>query len=382
MPRAQQPAKLSTHSKRSTPATLVVETACVEDPIASARSAGLRYVNDAMPGVRRLRAGKGFRYIGPDGAAIRDKQELQRIAALAIPPAWTDVWICANPRGHIQATGRDAKGRKQYRYHPRWRSVRDETKYHRTLAFGLALPGLRERTAKALALPGMPREKILATVAQLLDKTLIRVGNEEYSRENASFGLTTLQNEHVEVSGATIRFEFRGKSGKYHSIAIRSPRLARIIGRCQEMPGYELFQYTDEQGERHSIESNDVNDYLRDLTGQDFTAKDFRTWGGTVIAAQALVALGVGETETEAKRRIVEAIKTTAERLGNTPAICRKSYVHPVVVDAYMDGTLERLAHEPMVQSSGLRPEEQLVLALLQQAEAQAQADATETKAG
>ncbi|HKV84647.1 MAG TPA: hypothetical protein VJN88_08825, partial [Ktedonobacterales bacterium] len=293
------------------------------DPAESAKEAGLRYVNDSMPGIRRERAGQDFRYIGVDGARVNDERLLARILALAIPPAWKDVWIAPTSRGHIQATGRDEKGRKQYRYHPRWRAVRDETKYARMVAFAQALPHLREQVSADLSRPGLPREKVLATIARLLDETDIRVGNAEYARENESFGLTTLENRHVEVSGSTLRFEFRGKSGKRHVAEVTDRRVARVVKRCQELPGHELFQYVDDTGERRVVESSDVNEYLRGVTGQDFTAKDFRTWGGTVAAARTLRELGGCDSEAQAKRNVVEAVKAAAEQLGNTPAICR-----------------------------------------------------------
>ena len=317
-----------------------VETPCevVVDPALVAQAAGLRYVSDMSPGIKRKRAGKYFSYIGLDGKPIHDAAELKRIRALAIPPAWTNVWICPKPNGHIQATGRDAKGRKQYRYHPRWRAVRDETKYHRMIAFGEALPAIRARVTQDLARPGkLSREKVLAAVILLLDATSIRVGNEEYARENRSYGLTTLRNRHVAISGSNIRFHFRGKSGKEHRVTIRNKRLARVVKDCQELPGHELFQYIDAEQQPSTIESADVNAYLRQITGQDFTAKDFRTWTGTVAAAAALEQLGKPETETQAKKNINQAIETTAYHLGNTKAVCRKCYVHTVIIDAYLE---------------------------------------------
>jgi DNA topoisomerase-1 len=340
------------------------------DPAASARAASLRYVTDTMPGIWRKRAGRGFRYIGVDGRPIWGQNELDRIKALAIPPAWTDVWICPTPRGHIQATGRDAKGRKQYRYHPRWQEVRNETKYHRMIVFGEMLPVIRKRTAEDLARPGLSREKVLATVVQLLDTTLIRVGNEEYAQQNQSFGLTTMREEHVDVTGATLRFQFRGKSGKEHTVEVRDRRLARIVRRCQELPGYELFKYRDTDGVNHTIESADVNEYLQQITGEDFTAKDFRTWSGTVIAAHTLGQFGEFESETQAKKNVVQAIKSVATLLGNTPAICRKSYVYPAVIEAYLNRLLPCRKQEQdevtmPAPIEGLRPEEAEVLALL-----------------
>src|SRR2546423_1625725 len=275
------------------------------DPVIVAKAAGLRYVSDASPGIRRKRAGKNFSYIGLDGKPIHDQDELHRIRSLGIPPAWTDVWICPQPNGHIQATGRDAKGRKQYRYHPRWRAVRDETKYSRLIAFGEALPTIRARVEHDLGLPGLPREKVLATVVRLLETTLIRVGNEEYARQNRSYGLTTLRNRHVDVRGTELRFHFRGKSGKEHEVALHDRRLARVMRRLQELPGQELFQYVDEDGTRASIDSDDVNAYLREIAGEDFSAKDFRTWAGTVLCAVALRELDAASGEVEAKRNVV-----------------------------------------------------------------------------
>jgi DNA topoisomerase-1 len=342
------------------------------EPEESAQAAGLRYVSDASPGIRRRRAGKGFSYVGPDGKPVRDKATLERIRRLAIPPAYTDVWICPQPNGHLQATGRDARGRKQYRYHPRWREVRDETKFGRMLAFSEALPRLRARVEKDLARPGLPKEKVLATVVQLLECTAIRVGNDEYARSNRSFGLTTLRDHHVEISGSTIHFEFRGKSGKVHSVDLSDRRLARIVARCQAVPGAELFQYVDEEGRRESIGSGDVNDYLREITGEDFTAKDFRTWAGTLQAVAALERIDPPGSEREAKSVIVQAIDQVAERLNNTRAVCRKYYVHPVVLESYAAGTLqERLKNggPPKKGTAGLKPEERAVVRLLRYVE-------------
>lgn len=344
----------------------------ITDPVESAKAAGLRYVSDASPGIQRKRAGKGFSYIDLDGRPIRDHQKLQRLKSLGIPPAYTDVWVCPNPNGHLQATGRDAKGRKQYRYHPRWREARDETKYTRMLAFGEALPLIRERIQRDLALPGLSREKVLATVVRLLETTLIRVGNEEYAKENRSFGLTTMRDRHVDISGSTVQFQFRGKRGKQHTIDIQDRRLAKIVKRCQDIPGYELFQYLDETGQRQTIDSGDVNEYLRDIAGQDFTAKDFRTWAGTVFATLALQEFEAFDSKTQAKKNVVRAIETVAERLGNTPSICRKCYVHPEVIEAYLDGSLihtlkQRTEQELEESLYELRPEEAAVMAFLQQ---------------
>jgi DNA topoisomerase-1 len=317
----------------------ITHAASVDAP-AVARKVGLRYVDDGKPGIIRKKTRTGFCYIGPDGKLVRDEEELKRIRALAIPPAWTDVWICPLANGHIQATGRDAKHRKQYRYHAQWRRVRDESKYERMLSFGRALPRIRAQVKQALSLPGLPREKVLATVVQLLQETMMRIGNEEYARTNKSFGLTTLRSRHVEVSDREVEFHFRGKSGVMHNVRLRDPRLARIIRRMRDLPGQELFQYVDENGERRTIDSSDVNDYLRSLTGEDYTAKDFRTWSGTVLAAMELQALRACESETEAKKNIVQAIANVSRRLGNTPAVCRKCYVHPAVLDCYLQGVM------------------------------------------
>ncbi len=342
------------------------------DVAAEARAMGLRYVTDTQPGIRRKRHGASFRYVGPDDRPMRDAETLRRIAALAIPPAWTAVWICQHARGHLQATGRDAKGRKQYRYHPRWRAMRDATKYARMIAFGEALPRIRERVNHDLARHGLPREKVLATVVRLLETTLIRIGNEEYAKTNRSYGLTTMRNRHVAIAGATVRFHFRGKSGVEHTIGVSDRRLAGIVRRCRELPGSELFQYLDDDGARQSIDSGDVNAYLREITGEEFSAKDFRTWAGTVFAAMALQEFEAFDSETQAKQNVVSAIERVAQRLGNTPSVCRKCYVHPAVLDAYLDGTmlaiLKQRAEQEIADSlDGLKPEEAAVLALLQQ---------------
>ena len=340
------------------------------DAVSAAKSAGLRYVSDNMPGIRRKQVGKAFTYTTSSSTPLRDPEGVRRIKSLAIPPGWTNVWICPIPNGHIQATARDAKGRKQYRYHPRWRVVRDETKYDRLIAFGQVLPSIRRRAEKDLALAGLPREKILATVVRLLEMTLIRVGNEEYARNNDSFGLTTMRDHHVDVSGSSLRFEFRGKSGVQHSVDLRDRKLAGIVKRSQELPGQELFQYLDENGERHSIGSSDVNEYLREITGQDFTAKDFRTWAGTVLAAKALQEFEAWDSKAQAKRNIVRAIESVAKRLGNTKAVCKKCYIHPAVLNSYLDGslmeTLRRRIRKEMTESlRELRREEAAVLAFL-----------------
>jgi DNA topoisomerase-1 len=310
------------------------------DPVESAKAAGLRYVTDDEPGIRRRKSGKGFTFLDPQGQTVKEPKVVERIRKLAIPPAWTDVWICPRANGHLQATGRDARGRKQYRYHADWRTVRDETKFGRMILFGETLPQIRERVDQDLSLRGLPREKVLAAVVKLLETTLIRVGNPEYAKQNNSFGLTTLRNRHVEISGATLHFEFRGKSGKDHSVEIHDRRLARIVQQVRDLPGQKLFQYLDEDGERQSISSEDVNDYLRATTGEDFSAKDFRTWGGTVLALSALLELGPCETEKEASHAVVEAIKQVSSSLGNRPAICRKFYVHPLIIESYLEGSL------------------------------------------
>ena len=341
------------------------------DPVHSARSAGLRYRCDDQRGIRRVSRHLGFKYIGPDGKTIRDLATLRRIRALAVPPAWTDVWICTDPRGHVQATGRDAKGRKQYRYHPDWRACRDETKYDRMTAFAAVLPQIRRRTAAHLALPGLPRNKVLAAVVQLLEKSLIRVGNEEYKKQNGSFGLATLQDRHVAVNGRTLRFQFKGKSGKWHRIDVTDRRLARIVKACRDLPGQDLFQYIDDDGRRQDVTSGDVNAYLKEITGQDFTAKDFRTWSGTVLAATALQGMEKVDSRRRARRNVLQAIEAVAGLLGNTRAVCRKSYIHPAVIDAYMDGSLagalSRRAHAASRRfASKLRPEEAAVLTILE----------------
>jgi DNA topoisomerase-1 len=341
------------------------------DPEESARAAGLRYVSDDMPGIRRRRRGKGFSYADPKGSAVRDARTLERIRKLAIPPAWTDVWICPLANGHLQATGRDARGRKQYRYHAEWRNVRDESKFGRMIAFGEALPKIRERVEKDLSLRGLPREKVVATVVRLLETTLIRIGNREYARQNGSFGLTTLRDGHVDIDGAKLRFEFRGKSGKEHAVEIQDRRVARIVRQCRDLPGQTLFQYLDENGERQKITSEDVNAYLKETTGEDFSAKDFRTWGGTVLALSALLEVGVCESGREANKAVVDTVKRVAEELGNRPAICRKYYVHPVVIDTFVEGKLEEALEEAVADSpdedgsGGLRKLEAQVLWLL-----------------
>jgi DNA topoisomerase-1 len=309
------------------------------DPVTSASIAQLHHVDDrVLPGIRRVGSKTRVRYVEPNGRTISNGKVLQRIKSLAIPPAWTDVWICPDPDGHLQATGRDARGRKQYRYHPQWRAVRDEVKYGRLLAFAASLPLIRTRTAADLRRPGLPREKVLAAVVQLLERTLIRVGNEEYARQNHSFGLTTLRSHHARVHGADVHFEFRGKSGVSHAVDLRDARLAPIIKACRDLPGHELFQYVDARGRRQSIGSSDVNAYLREISGQPFTSKDFRTWGGTVLAACALARTTPQRTKRAVTQQVVNAVKAVARKLGNTAAVCKKCYIHPAVLDAYAHG--------------------------------------------
>ena len=348
----------------------------INDPVESAKAAGLRYVSDAKPGIRRKRFGKGFGYRDPDGTPITDPATLMRIRSLAIPPAWRGVWICPIANGHLQATGRDAKGRKQSRYHPRWREVRDQTKYEHMLLFGSALPKIREHVERDLAIPGLPREKVLAAVVRLLETTFIRIGNEEYVKENGSYGLTTMRNKHVRVKGSTVTFDFKGKSGVEHTIDLHDRKLATIIRRCMDVPGYELFQYLDADGQRHSIDAGDVNDYLRQITEQYFTAKDFRTWAGTVLACQMLREFEPVETESQARKNVVAAIKSVAQRLGNTPSVCRKCYVHPAVLESYLGGEMmnsfktqvaQEVEREVEKDLHALREDEHTLLKLLNQ---------------
>ena len=309
-----------------------------DEHVESAEAAGLRYVTDAAPGIRRQRRGRGFVYVGADGTVIQDRAELERIRKLVIPPRWTEVWICPNPAGHLQVTARDARGRKQYRYHPKYRAVRDETKFGRMMAFSEILPLIRERVERDINLPELARDKVLATVVWLLERTLIRVGNDEYARDNGSFGLTTLRRRHVTVSGDKLRFEFRGKSGIPHLVKLTDRRIARIVQRCQELPGQELFQYLDDDGRRQSVDAGDINEYLRRITGRQVTAKDFRTWAGTTLAAAALRDLGKFKSAKQAKAKIIAAIDQVSRRLGNTRAVCRKYYVHPVILELYLEG--------------------------------------------
>ncbi|HYO08624.1 MAG TPA: hypothetical protein VER17_06590 [Tepidisphaeraceae bacterium] len=339
------------------------------DNVRAAREAGLLYVSDDAPGYTRKKSGKGFVYVDQKGKPIRDEETLVRIRHLAIPPAYRDVWISPSPRGHIQAVGRDDRGRKQYRYHEKWREVRDENKYGRMVDFARALPRIRRQVARDLKLPGLPRAKVLAAVVRFMETTLIRVGNDEYARNNNSFGLTTLQDRHAKIARGKVKLEFRGKSGVEHEFEVEDPRLAEIAKKCQDLPGQELFQYVDPGGKVCDVGSQDVNDYLREITGESFTAKDFRTWYGTVLAATALQELEKFDSQAQAKKNIVRAVEAVAAKLGNTKAVCRKCYIHPEVFGAYMEGALvenvvrraEKLAASP----AKLRPEEAAVLALL-----------------
>ena len=349
------------------------------DPAASAKAAGLRYISDRRPGLRRKNTRTGFRYTTSEGASVKDTETLGRIKSLVIPPAWTDVWISPLANGHLQATGRDARGRKQSRYHPKWREIRDETKYERMAHFAEALPLIRQRVDHDLALPGLPKNKVLATIVRLMEETHIRVGNEEYARENHSYGLTTMQDKHVDVHGSHITFSFQGKSRVHHTIDLRDKRLAKIIQRCEEIPGHELFHFLDHDGNPHTIDSTDVNNYLRDITHQHFTAKDFRTWAGSVLAANLLSEFEPWTTATQAKKNVVEAIKRVAERLGNTPSVCRKCYVHPAVLEHYLTAlppgeakskiaeAKHEIEEEIKEHTHALREEERTLLNLLEQ---------------
>jgi DNA topoisomerase-1 len=338
----------------------------VKDPVTSARAARLHYTTDATPGIRRVKNGKGFRYLRPDGSEVTARKDLDRIRALVIPPAWTDVWISPDPLGHLQATGRDARRRKQYRYHARWREVRDETKYGRMLEFGRALPRIRRRVAADLRRRGLQRQKVLATIVRLLQDTLIRVGNQEYARDNQSFGLTTMRDGHVKVNGSKVEFAFRGKSGIKHTKVLSNRVLAKIVRECRDLPGQELFQYRDEEGKVIDIGSGDVNLYLKEITGEDFTSKDFRTWCGTVEALILLLECDAADSESKAKKVISRCIEDVARLLGNTKAVCRKSYVHPAVIDAYLDGSIERRSGRGTRAVGNLTRAETAVLALLE----------------
>ena len=344
----------------------------VVDPRDAAETAGLLYVSDEEPGIRRRKSGKGFTYTRPDGKKVEDGSTLERIKSLAIPPAYTDVWICAKANGHIQATGRDAKGRKQYRYHPAFREVRESTKYEHMLEFAQGLPAIRKTIDEHMSLRGLPREKVLATVVHLLENTLIRVGNSDYVKQNKSYGLTTLRDPHVKVEGSALRFQFKGKSGKTWRLQVKDRRVAKIVKACQDLPGQDLFQYLDENGEQQSITSADVNAYLKEITGSEITAKDFRTWAGTVLAALALAEFEEFDSDAKAKKNIRAAIEKVSARLGNTSSICRKCYVHPEVFASYLDRGLlldikEEIETELREDLASLRPEEAAVLALLEQ---------------
>ncbi len=340
------------------------------DFVVSAKAAGLLYVTDSEPGISRRRVGRGFSYVDPDGRVIREREHIRRFRSLVIPPAWSDVWICPMPEGHLQVTARDARGRKQYRYHPGFRAHRDHEKFDKMVELSDVLWQVRERVERDIALPGLQREKVMATLVWLLERTLIRVGSHELAKENNSFGLTTLRRRHVSIEGATLCFEFRGKSGVAHNVCVTDRRIARIVQRCRELPGRELFQYVDERGKRQIVYADDVNAYLREITGRDVTAKDFRTWMGTMLAAAALRDMGPAPTKRAAERNILAAIDSTAERLGNTRAVCRKYYIHPALMEAYLEGAVlpplpepvwqERRAHGP-----ALRRHEAEVLAFL-----------------
>ena len=341
------------------------------DPPRSAEQAGLTYVTDDEPGITRRRAGKGFVYRDTNGRRITDPQALDRLRRLAIPPAWTRVWISPDPRGHLQATGRDARGRKQHRYHADWQAARDEVKFNRMREFGRALPRIRERVDHDMRGKPLARRTVLATIVRLLETTLVRIGNEEYARQNDSFGLTTLRDDHVRERGRELLLEFKGKSGKLHSVRVHDRRARRIIKATQDLPGQELFQYLDEEGERQKVTSRDVNEYLQEISGEPLTAKDFRTFAATVMAAWALHEFEQFDTQAKCKRNVRQAIEAVARRLGNTPAICRKSYVHPEVLNAYLDGSLlatlqDRAEENLRDELGGLRPEEAAVLAFLQ----------------
>lgn len=360
------------NSRQSADSLAADPLAC--DPVQLAASAELLYVNDEEPGYRRKRWGRGFTYLNPAGERVDDPAVRARLEELVIPPAWTDVWICASPHGHIQVTGRDDAGRKQYIYHPRWEAVRDRVKFDRLLRFGEALPHLRERVDADLRKRKLSYEKVVAIVVELLDETLIRVGNLAYERQNNTHGLTTLHDEHIDVAGSEIVFQFTGKSHKERAVTVHDARLARMVKRCQELPGQRLFQYIGEDGEQHTVASTDVNNYLRAVTQCDFTAKDFRTWGGTAAVVDALYQLGAGEDEKERQRNVVQGIKTVAEELGNTPAVCRAYYLHPQVIEAYLAGELFAIRAAAAVEASdsqyGLDVNERTVMRLLKVAQA------------
>jgi len=340
------------------------------DPEIAAKRAKLRYVHDSMPGITRHKARNGFDYRLPDGSLLRDIDTLKRIRALAIPPAWTDVWICPDPNGHLQAVGRDQRRRKQYRYHPRWREVRDEAKFGKMLVFSRTLPLIRARVEQDLKRHGLPRERVLAAIVRLMELTLFRVGNTEYAKENKSYGLTTLRDRHVAIEGSRIHIGFRGKSGIQHQTDINDRRLAKIIKNCRDLPGQELFQYIDENGDRRTVDSADVNEYLREIAGEEITAKDFRTWAGTHLAAEALREFELFDSEAKRKKAVVQAVEKVAQHLGNTPAVCRRCYIHPAILDGYLDGTLlqalaDRTGDYLREHIDGMSPEEAAVTAFL-----------------
>lgn len=344
------------------------ELTVVLEPVKSAEVANLFYVNDMSPGIRRKKTGKGFSYINSKGNIIKDKEEIKRINSLILPPAWKDVWICENPNGHLQATGRDAKGRKQYRYHQRWQQLRNELKFDKMLLFGQILPSIRKQIRKDLALKGIPKEKVMALVISIMSETLIRVGNSEYAEENNTFGLTTLLNKHVRIEDNKIKFKFKGKSGKFHNIDLKNKKLAKLVKQCRDLPGYDLFEYLDENCQPHSIGSSDVNSYMCSITEQNFTAKDFRTWGGSVYAMKVLQDFSGFDTQTEAKKNLVEAIKIISKKLGNTTTVCKKYYIHPKVLEAFFDGSLNKIietSKNTVIEE--LKPEEVAFMTLLEQ---------------
>lgn len=338
-------------------------------PAALAEAADLVYVSDSQPGFQRRRVGRGFTYIDPTGHVVRESALRDRFQALAIPPAWREVWICPDPDAHLLVTGRDEAGRKQYIYHPRWSTMRNLAKYDRLRLFGETLPTLREQVQAHLRQRTLTCEKVTALVINLLEETLIRIGNEAYARQNESYGLTTLQDDHVAVNGAAVVFEFRGKSGKDHEIVLKDRRLARLVQACQELPGQQLFQYLDDNGTVCGLTSTQVNAYLRQVTGCDFTAKDFRTWGGTVTAARLLHEVGPSSTQKEAEQQIVQMIKGVAERLGNTPAVCRQHYIHPAILESYRAGQLSAIYADIAAEKKtpGLAEDEAVVHAILSQ---------------
>ena len=369
-PATKAKAKAKAKSKPRDPAVSVAALEGGDAGPDAAKAAGIVYVCDETPGITRKKFGAGWRFLDTEGATIKDYWERKRIEKIGVPPAYSDVWICPKANGHIQATGRDAKGRKQYRYHPKWTEARDTAKYERMAAFGALLPGLRARVAADMRKQGLPREKVLATLVALLEKTLIRIGNEDYAKDNKSFGLTTLRNRHLDIAGATLRFDFKGKSGKTWTLDLKDRRVAKVVRSIQELPGQQLFQYVDDDGKRQPVDSGDVNDYLREITGEDITAKDFRTWAGTVLAAVALSAFEAVDSQALMKKNIKAAIESVAAKLGNTPTICHKCYVHPQVVTAYMDGDLlvglKRKVEEKLcVDADKLKPEEAALLGLL-----------------